>query len=471
MFPKPPSFDLSEDCIFDFSPHPMWIYDVKTLKFLKVNQEAVRLYGYTKKEFLSLTLESIRPKEDIPILTTAIKDIYQRDDGYFKKRLIRHKKKDGTVFPVHIKSNLIPHKDKTLELVIAIDITEPKKSEDLLILSNNRLNRAQRIAKLGYWRRNLESNIMEWSDETYRIFGYGPQTIEPTMKNMIKAFHPEDYQLLTKELLDRIRSGKLTSFEHRIRRGKDTLSWVHQEIQLVKCSKGTPMYLEGIIQDITDRKEHEQQLESSNERFSLAMLASNQKIWELDHANNTILHSIIIGDGQEQIVKESFTKESSWFSKIHPDDIDRVWESFGKQLSDTERSQGKLEYSILLKNGEVGYVIDTYYVQRGSQGEPIRTIGSMTDVTLTRKQLERIKDQNKALSDIAWLQSHAIRAPLTRIMALSNLYRSKGEDILSIDRLIQLIDEAVGEIDTELHKIIKITNDNNPNGQRNITGR
>lgn len=470
MNSRPPSIDLSENCIFDFSPYPMWIYDVETLEILKVNHEAIRQYGYTKKEFLSLTLQSIRPKEDIPILNAAIKDIHQRDDGYFKKRLIRHKKKDGTVFPVQLKSNLIPHKDKTLELVIAVDITKQKESEDLLLLNNNRLERSQRIAKLGYWRQNLMSDLMEWTDETYRIFGYIPHTVEPNMKNMTKAFHPKDRHLLTNDVLDHLQPGKSTSFVHRILTVEGSVHWMHQEIQLVKCSKGTPIWLEGIIQDITDRKVYEQRLERSNERFSLAMLASNQKIWELIHADNTILHSLIISGGQEQIVKEPFTRESSWLSKIHPDDIDRVWQSFRKHLDDTEKSHGKLEYRILQKNGTIRYVIDTYCVQRGSQGEPIRTIGSMTDVTVTRKQMIKIKDQNKVLSDIAWLQSHAIRAPLARIMALLNLYRSRGEEVLSMDRLISLIDKAVVEIDTELHKIIKITNTDNHNDQGNITG-
>ena len=108
MFPQQTNFELPEDCIFNFSPHPMWIYDADTLRFLKVNHEAVRQYGYSEKEFLSITLEDIRPKEDIHVLSNAIKNIHQRDEGYFKKRLVRHKKKNGTVFPVHLKSNLIP---------------------------------------------------------------------------------------------------------------------------------------------------------------------------------------------------------------------------------------------------------------------------------------------------------------------------------------------------------------------------
>lgn len=54
----------SQDVIFDLCPHPMWIYDIETLAFLKVNKEAIRQYGYTEEEFLSMTIMDIRPKED-----------------------------------------------------------------------------------------------------------------------------------------------------------------------------------------------------------------------------------------------------------------------------------------------------------------------------------------------------------------------------------------------------------------------
>lgn len=471
MFPKHPSLNFSVDYIFDFAPHPMWIYDVSTLRFLRVNREAIRVYGFTNEEFLSLTLKDIRPEEDVPILMEAIKHIYQRDDDYFKRSFVRHKKKNGTVFPVLIKSNLIPHKELTIEMVTAIDISEQKRSEDLLKQSNRRLKHIQKIAKLGYWRRDVNSDLSDWSEETYRIFGRKPHAFEPTLENVINAFHPEDRYLLTDDLLDHLQPDKFISFEHRIQRADGSIRWVHQEIQLIPDNSGEPLYIEGIIQDITNQKEYESRLEISNKRFAMAMLASDQKIWELDHTRNTILHSMIINAGQEQIIEEPFGKDSSWCNKIHPDDIDWIWESFHEHLCDTEITSGKLEYRIRKSDGSVGFVTDTYYIQRGEHGVPLKTVGCMTDVTVGRKQLERIKDQNKALRDIAWHQSHTIRSPLTRIMALLNLYKSNEGELLSFDRLLTLIDEAVIEIDTEIHKIVKITHTNNQKDERNITDR
>ena len=54
--------------LFDISPQPSWIYDIKTLEFLDVNEAAVLHYGYSREEFLQMTLRDIRPPEDIPIL-------------------------------------------------------------------------------------------------------------------------------------------------------------------------------------------------------------------------------------------------------------------------------------------------------------------------------------------------------------------------------------------------------------------
>ena len=82
------------------------------------------------------------------------------------------------------------------------------------------------------------------------------------------------------------------------------------------------------------------------------------------------------------------------------------------------------------------------------------------DVTEAREQLEKIKDQNKMLTEIAWLQSHAIRSPLTRIMSLLTHHRSYGEEVFSTKDLLDIISTSIDEIDCELQKVIEITNKN-----------
>ena len=88
--------------LFENNPLPMWVFDCKTLKFLAVNEAAIRLYGFSRQEFLSMTIADIRPEEDIPAL---LKATAQPIHGLREVTLWRHRKKDGTIIDVEIVSH------------------------------------------------------------------------------------------------------------------------------------------------------------------------------------------------------------------------------------------------------------------------------------------------------------------------------------------------------------------------------
>src|SRR5919197_3250623 len=78
--------------LFEHSPLPMWVVEVKTLRFLGVNHAAIGLYGYTCEEFLSMTAEDVRPPED----RAAFRDFVRRESGQVVRGAFRHRKKDGS---------------------------------------------------------------------------------------------------------------------------------------------------------------------------------------------------------------------------------------------------------------------------------------------------------------------------------------------------------------------------------------
>ena len=109
--------------LFDCTPQPIWVYDEETLSFLAVNEAAVRTYGYSQEEFLSMTIEDIRPVEDVPALlikTTA------GIEGPVLTSPWRHKKKDGSVIYVEVTSHPLVFDQKNARLVIATDVTDRK---------------------------------------------------------------------------------------------------------------------------------------------------------------------------------------------------------------------------------------------------------------------------------------------------------------------------------------------------------
>ena len=120
--------------MFANNPQPMWIYDLETLKFLEINSAALEHYGYSREEFLSMTLKDIRPKEDIDAL---LKDVELTTKGYNPAGEWRHLKKSGEIINVEIISHIVTFKDRKARHVMVNDITERKQAEQEISKSHN----------------------------------------------------------------------------------------------------------------------------------------------------------------------------------------------------------------------------------------------------------------------------------------------------------------------------------------------
>jgi len=119
--------------VFDKNPHPMWIFDSTTLGFVEVNEQAVRHYGYTREEFLAMTIKDIRPAEEIARLLEYVEQAKQSPTLAF--RLTgdwQHRKKDGTVIQVELSAVPIPFNGRDAVLVLATDITARTRMEEAL---------------------------------------------------------------------------------------------------------------------------------------------------------------------------------------------------------------------------------------------------------------------------------------------------------------------------------------------------
>jgi PAS domain S-box-containing protein len=112
--------------LFDVHPQPMWVVDANTLAFLAVNGAAMRLYGYSKEEFLALTADQIRPEEDVDDLRRAFADW----SNNYSQRLWRHRKKSGEVIPVKVTSFNLEFAGRRARLGVIEDLTERLMAEE-----------------------------------------------------------------------------------------------------------------------------------------------------------------------------------------------------------------------------------------------------------------------------------------------------------------------------------------------------
>jgi PAS domain S-box-containing protein len=129
--------------LFDNNPHPTWVFDRETLRFLAVNAAAVRKYGYSSDDFLKMTIKDIRPPEDVPALLDSVG---RTRDGNESIGIWQHRRKDGTNIDVEITSYALSFADRAAEVVVAVDVTQRKRDEaekrkfvDKLAASNQEL--------------------------------------------------------------------------------------------------------------------------------------------------------------------------------------------------------------------------------------------------------------------------------------------------------------------------------------------
>jgi two-component system cell cycle sensor histidine kinase/response regulator CckA len=128
--------ELRYRLLFDSSPLPMWVFDSETLAFLAVNDAAVQHYGFSRDEFAAMTIEDIRPPDDILALR---KDLEHADDA---RRIWRHMKKNGDIIAVEVKSHELSFEARRARLVLANDVTDRVRLEE-------QLRQAQKMEAVG----------------------------------------------------------------------------------------------------------------------------------------------------------------------------------------------------------------------------------------------------------------------------------------------------------------------------------
>lgn len=119
--------------LFEHSPLPMWVFDALTLRFLGVNEAAVRLYGYTREEFLAMTVEDVRLPED----REAFREFLRRESGAVNRGGFRHVKKNGEPIDIEGVGHLVVWRGRAARLVLINDVSERKRTQEAL----ERLNR------------------------------------------------------------------------------------------------------------------------------------------------------------------------------------------------------------------------------------------------------------------------------------------------------------------------------------------
>jgi PAS domain S-box-containing protein len=250
--------------LFTNHPIPMWVYDLETLAFLDVNDAALKKYGYTRDEFLKLTIKDIRPAEDVERL---IDNLEQKRPSLQNSGGWRHCLKNGQVIKVEITSHTLDFEGHKAALVMAQDITERKHMEDALRESEEKFKNFFEYSNVGK-SITLLSGGMSANQALCDLVGYTQAEFQN--KKWQEITHPDDIEL-TQKIIDELISGEQNSarFNKRyIHKNGYTISG-DVSTSLRRDKDGKPLYLMTSVIDITEQKRAGEALRESEERFHL----------------------------------------------------------------------------------------------------------------------------------------------------------------------------------------------------------
>ena len=173
---------------------------------------------------------------------------------------------------------------------LRIDITALKQTQAALRESEERLDRAQRIAGIGSWELDLATRRYHWSKELYRIRGLSPEMIQPDIDNVAPYLHPDDYRFV-RRWLDDLRNGvERDTIETRCVRPDGSVRTLHVEGRAVRDRDGTIRRLTGTMQDVTEKRSMERQLAHAQKMEAIGNLTGG-----MAHDFNNML-GVIIGN-------------------------------------------------------------------------------------------------------------------------------------------------------------------------------
>ena len=297
MDPTPPNFPIADSgssleearltadryrLLFESNPVPMWAYDAATLRFLAVNDAAIRSYGFTREEFLAMTLADVRPAEDVPRLMNVTRDL---PPGYHRTGEWRHRRKNGSFFPVEITSHSIDFGGRPARLVLITDITERRAAEEMLRDSEERFRSIVENSPLGLFRAALDGTFVFANDALARILGY-ESTDSVVGLNALRICHdPEERALLAAV----VREGASSGSEHVLRRRDGSLVTVRLTAHLVRGGNRTLQVFEGFVEDVTPLRRAQDALRQSEKLAAIGQLISG-----VAHELNNPLSAILL---------------------------------------------------------------------------------------------------------------------------------------------------------------------------------
>ena len=377
----PPLGAASVDILFSRNPDPMYVYDRKTLRFLEVNDAAVKKYGYARDEFLRMRVTDIRPAEDVPRLLT---DIRRNTELLSSRGCWRHRRSNGELFDAQVTTQRMRFKGHDAFLVVAQDISAARAAEQKAIEHNAYLHAVMDNNPLAIIAFDTERRIQMCNPALERLFGH--------RRDDILGKKLEDLMVLPERrsaaiaFMDRALAGETVRVTVKVPRRDGSLL----DVRIV----GVPLIVEGerkgtfaLYEDITEQCRADEARRQAEEKYRRIVDNAVEGIFEAvpNHglvAVNPALARLAGYSSPEEMI-------ASVPSVRHLYADPRELEILQQKLQGSGVVEG-YECQMLQKDGSKIWISLNVRVIQGGNGQPSIVDGSVVDITGRRRaELER----------------------------------------------------------------------------------
>lgn len=236
----------------------MWVYDVETLQFLMVNNAATARYGYSRQDFLKMTIRDIRPREDLPALLDSVAEGRL---GHKASGVWRHRLKDGRTIFAEISSHAFDFEGRSARLVMALDVTERLAAEQKIRESEELFRAVASVTTDVIWDWNISTGAIWWSDGLKAVFGHSPEESRRNLEFWKTQVHPDDRERVlrsTQAAMDR--KQQTWEDQYRFFRGDGSVAHVEDTGYIIYDQQGKPVRCVGGMSDVSARKQTEDKL-------------------------------------------------------------------------------------------------------------------------------------------------------------------------------------------------------------------
>ncbi len=320
------------------------------------------------------------------------------------------------------------------------NISESKRSLQIIKQSEEMMAEAQRIAHFGSWELSLietennSLNTLRWSDEVFRIFGYEPGQYEATLMNFFNAVHPDDRVQVANALEKALKENSRYHIEHRVIRPDGEIRWVRENGKIIVAEKTyIPQKMIGTVQDITNRKKA--QLAQENAEANLRNILENtDTAYVLLDTDLTILSFNQLAKELSQQQISTTIREGLNYIDIIPENR-KVDVKIKAEALLTQQKKISYETVYQTKKGEELWLfisMNPIFHEDGSLLGLSIAARNITERKLLEIEKTRITNditqRNKDLEQFTYIVSHNLRSPVASILGLSILLDTPGID-------------------------------------------